>query len=145
MKTLVRSVVLLFFFALAITACSKSGSGGGGGGGTPTAEENLVIAIDPDPGSSTTPVKTTGPTYNFNILIQSAMPPQGVDVKVKFTRDLNGSIISPNDYTFNPVTSSIPVTLSNIPVGEVGTVTITVTSKSKPSNTVTKTFKLVRK
>ncbi|ANE52190.1 hypothetical protein [Flavisolibacter tropicus] len=145
MKTLIRSVVVLFFFALAIAACSKPSSGGGGGGGGSTTEENLVIAIDPDPGSSTTPVKVTGATYNFNIVIKSAVPARGVDVKVKFTRDLNGNIIAPNDYTFDPSTTSIPVTISNIPAGEIGTVTITVTSKSKPTNTVTQTFKLVKK
>jgi hypothetical protein len=146
MKTLIRSVVILFFFALAIIACSKPGSSeGGSGGGISTSEENLVISIDPDPGSSTTPVKATGATYNFTILIKSAPPPRGVDVKVKFTRDLNGSIITPNDYTYDPSTTSIPVTISNIPAGEVGTVTITVTSKSKPTNTITQSFKLLRK
>lgn len=146
MKALIRSVVVLFFFALAIAACSKPGTGGeGGGGSTSTTEENLVINIDPDPGSSTTPVKVTGATYNFNILIKSAPPARGVDVKVKFTRDLNGSIITPNDYSYDPSTTSVPVTISNIPAGEIGTVTVTVTSKSKPTNTITQTFKLVKK
>lgn len=145
MKTFIRTVVVLFFFALAITACTKPGGSEGGGGSRPSNEENLVITIDPDPGSATTPVKVSGPTYNFTVQINSTPPARGVDVKIKYTRDLNGSIIAPNDYTYNPSTTSVPVTITNIPAGEIGTVTVTVTSKSKPTNTVTQSFKLVKK
>ncbi|HYH16174.1 MAG TPA: hypothetical protein VD794_13190 [Flavisolibacter sp.] len=144
MKTALRSTLLLIFFALSIIACSKSGSGGGGEI-PPPEDENLVVKITPDPGSSTTPVKANGPTYNFNIVIESKIPADGVEVKVKFTKDLDGTVIPPNDYTSSSRTTPIPITISNLTVGEVGTVTVLVTSKTKPSNKVTKTFRLVRK
>jgi hypothetical protein len=131
-----------------MAACSKSS--GGSGGGTPPpppppAEQNLAVSITPDPGSPTTPVKATGASYPFNVVVTSTMPTLGVEVKVHFRRDSDGTLIANNDYTFNSLNSTIPVTISNMPLNEVGTVTIQVTSKSKATNTITKTFKLVRK
>lgn len=147
MKTLLRSFILLSFFAWVIAACSKP-SGGNGGGGTPppTAEENLVVSLNPDPGSTTTPVRSTSPTYTISVVIQSKMPSLGVEVKWTYKKDSDGTIISSNTSTPIVATAS-PITLNitNLPLNEVGTVEIVVTSRAKPTNTVTKTFKLVRK
>ena len=141
MKAAIKlSFVLLFI--LFQYSCEKSG---GSDGGTPTpAEENLVITLDPEPGSTTTPVRVTGATYTFNVVVQSAMPPQGVDVKTEFKKDSDGTTIFQNT-TSSATNKTIPVTINNIPLNEQGTVTVTVTSKSKASNTVSRTFKLLRK
>jgi len=147
MKTIIRSFLLLSLFAWIISACSKS-SGGSGGGGTPppAAEENLVIALNPDPGSTTTPVRSTSASYSINVVIQSKMPSLGVEVKWTYKKDSDGSIISSN--TSSPIVataSPVAITITNLPLNEVGTVEIEVTSRSKPTNKATKSFKLVRK
>jgi len=137
MKQVIKLSALLFFMAFALVNCGKNGED------TPTpAESNLVISLDPDPGSSTTPVKATGATYSFNVVIKSAVPPQGVTVKVDYVKDSGGSVFSETKTSTNATTS---FTITNIPFNEVGTVTVVVTSISKPSNTATQTFKLVRK
>lgn len=122
-------VPFLFFY------CSKKG------GTTTGQEENLIIAIDPDPGSAV--AKALGASYEVKLTIQSKMPPQGVDVTVVYKKDSDNSII----FSQALQTSSSPLTLTinNVPFNDVGTVTIEVKSKSKPANTASKTFKLVRK
>ncbi|ANE51470.1 hypothetical protein [Flavisolibacter tropicus] len=137
MKQVIKLSALLFFMAFALVNCGKSSDDT-----TTPAESNLVISLDPDPGSSTTPVKATGSTYSFNVVIKSAVPPQGVTVKVDYVKDSGGSVFSETKTSTNATTS---FTITNIPFNEVGTVTVVVTSISKPSNTATQTFKLVRK
>ncbi len=113
-------------------------------GGTPPppqpVEENLVIALDPDPGSTT--VKSLGASYDFKVIIQSKMPAQGVSVNVSYKKDSDNSVIF--SQTLESTTTPVSVTVNNI-TADVGTVTVTVTSKSKPANTATRTFKLVLK
>ena len=145
MKTIVRSFLLLSFFAWVIAACSKSSGGNGGGTPPPVAEENLVVALNPDPGSTTTPVRSTSATYSINVVIQSKMPSLGVEVKWTYKKDSDGSLISGSSNPITATASPVTVTITNLPLNEVGTVEIVVTSRAKPSNTVTKTFKLVRK
>ena len=104
-------------------------------------EQNLVVALEPEPESAL--VKTFSTTYNFNVLIQSLMPRQGVTISVEYRQDSDNSVVFSRNYA--TTTSPQPVTITNIPFNEVGTVTVTVTSVTKSDNTVTKTFKLVRK
>lgn len=139
MKQAIKLSVLLFFMAFALVNCGK------GGDDTPStpAEANLAISLDPDPGSTTTPVKATGSTYTFNVVIKSAVPPQGVTIKVDYVKDNGGAVVFSETKTSTNATTSF--TITNIPFNEVGTVTVLVTSVSKPSNTATQTFKLVRK
>lgn len=104
-------------------------------------EQDLIVALDPDSGSAI--ARTLGTTYDFNVLVQSAMPPQGVTVSVVYRQDIDNAVVFSQNYT--ATTSPQPVRITNIPFNEVGTVTLIVTSKGEPDNTVTKTFKLVRK
>ncbi len=128
-------ILILAIGLIVITACSKKG-------GTSTQqEENLVVVIDPDPGSTT--ARALGSTYDFKIVLQSKMPAQGVEITVTYRKDSDNSIIF--SQTLTTSNASTNVTINNVPLTDVGTVTVTVTSKSKPSNTVTKTFKLARK
>jgi hypothetical protein len=140
MKAALKLTAVLLFILFQYS-CGKSG----GGDDNPTPpEENLVITLDPDPGSTTTPVRVSSATYTLNVVIQSAMPPQGVDVKWDYKKDSDGSIISQSTAS-SATNKTIPVTITNLPQNEQGTVTITVTSKTKATNTASKTFKLVRK
>ena len=123
---------------LSIASCSKGSSGGED---TPASQEaNLIISFNPSPAGGLN--QTMGATYTFNVVVQSAMPAQGVTIKVDYVKDSGGLVFS---QTQTSTAASIPVTINSIPFNEVGTVTVVVTSVSKPSNTVTRTFKLVRK
>ncbi len=137
MKNMIKIFALVVFLACCFTDCGKKG------GTNPPAptEENLVIALNPDPG--TTVVKSLGTTYDFQVVIQSKMPAQGVEITVVYRKDSDNSIIF--SQTYQVTTSPLNVTITNVPQNEIGTVTVTVTSKSKPTNTASKTFKLTRK
>jgi hypothetical protein len=133
----IRSLFLMIAASLALfsTACND-------GGNTPTeVEENLVIGIDPDPGTSI--ATALGATYTFKVAISSKMPSQGVEVTTTYRKDSDNSVVF--SQTLQATSTPINVTITGIPFNEVGTVTVEVKSKSKPANTATKTFKLVRK
>ena len=133
----IKTFALLFPFV--IISCSRGG--GDNPPPPPPAEENLVIGIDPDPGA--VGAKALGATYDFKLLITSKMPEKGVEGTVVFRKESDNSLLSSQ----NIQTSATPlnIAVSNIAINEVGIVTIDVKSKSKPSNTATKTFKLSRK
>lgn len=133
MKLLIKTL-FVSLFAVWLSSCY-------GGLGEGIGEQNLVVALDPDAGS--TLVKTFGTTYDFKVLVKSTMPPQGVTVSVVYRQDIDNAVVFSQNYT--TTTSPLNVTITNIPFNEVGTVTVIVTSKSKTDNTVSKTFKLVRK
>ncbi len=139
MNFIIKSFLVLFLFSILLsTACNDKG-----GGTTPPTpgEENLVISIEPDPG--TTVVKALGTTYDFRVNITSKIPTQGVTITVTFKRDSDNTTLF--SQTLQSTTTPVNITISNITQNEVGTVTVTVTSKSKSSNTATKSFKLTRK
>mgnify|MGYP006964480549 CR=1 FL=1 len=123
---------------LLIISCS---TGSGDNPPPPAAEENLVISIDPDPGAAG--AKALGATYDFKVLITSKMPEKGVEGTVVFRKESDNSLL----FSQNIQTSTTPlsIAINNISINEVGIVTIDVKSKSKPSNTAAKTFKLSRK
>lgn len=138
-----KSLNLLYSLLIALFCFSACGKGGSDDNTPPpaAAEENLVVSIDPDAGG--TIAKALGASYDFKVVVSSKMPAQGVDVSVTYKKDADGAVVFSQNLqtTFSPLN----VTINNIPFNEVGTVTVVVTSKSKAANTVTKTFKLVRK
>jgi|SRR5687767_1269302 hypothetical protein len=137
MKFIASIFLFVLFIAIGTTACKKGGS-------TPnpptTTEENLVIALDPDPGTTT--IKALGTSYDFKVIIQSKMPANGVTINITYRKDADNSVISSQNLESS--TTPVSVTVNNI-TAEVGTVTVTVTSKTKGTNTATKSFKLVKK
>ena len=136
MKFIASIFLFILFITIGATACKK-----GSTPKPPTAtEENLVIAIDPDPGATT--IKAFGTSYDFKVIIQSKMPANGVSINITYRKDADNTVIS--SQTLESSTTPVSVTINNI-TAEVGTVTVTVTSKSKGTNTATKSFKLVKK
>ncbi|HEX2536239.1 MAG TPA: hypothetical protein VHK69_21005, partial [Chitinophagaceae bacterium] len=104
-------------------------------------EANLTITLTPDVGA--TIAKALGTTYDVRVNITSAMPPQGVEVTVIYKKDSDNSVVF--SQTQRSSANQINFTITNIPFNEVGTVTVTAKSVSKPSNTATASFKLTRK
>ncbi len=138
MKLILKTLLFLSVIAATVPFCGKKG--GTPAPPPPPAEENLVIALDPDPGSTT--VKSFGASYEFKVIIQSKMPAQGVSINISYRKDSDNSVIF--SQTLESTTTPVSITVNNI-TADVGTVTVTVTSKTKPANTATKTFKLVLK
>lgn len=134
-----KLLAFAFILTLLIVSCSKGG--GSNPPPPPPAEENLSIGIDPDPGS--VGAKSLGASYEFKLLIKSKMPAQGIEGTVVFRKESDNSVLSSQ----NIQTSVTPlsITIANIALNEIGIVTIEVKSKSKPTNTANKAFKLSRK
>jgi hypothetical protein len=136
MKLLIKTGVVLFLSLLLIN-CGKDSSIETGG----SPEQALQVSLDPTPTSSLVRIFST--SYDFKVSIESRMPAQGVDISVVYRQDSDNTVVFSQNYA--TMTSPQNVTITNIPFNEVGTVTVVVTSKTRSTNTATKTFKLVRK
>ena len=60
-----------------------------------------------------------------------------------YRKDSDNTVIF--SQTLQTTSSPVNFTVTQIPLNEIGTVTVEVKSKSKPTNVATKSFKLVRK
>jgi hypothetical protein len=127
-------VVILFTLCI---SCSKNNSGSG----TTTDEENLQIAINPDPAGSL--VKALSDTYTFDLIIKTRMPPQGVDVTVTCKKDLDNSVVF--SQALQTSTTPLQVTIKNLTTNDVCTATINVQSRSKTTNNASLSFKVAKK
>jgi len=131
------SLVIIFITG----SCSSKGGGGGGGGGT--TEANLAVTLNPPVGTS----QPAAPQADFplTVSITSTMPPQGVTIDVSAKKD-DGSGAAPFFTESRSSTSSNNnFTITGTPVGVVCLTTVTVTSKSKPTNTWSGTYRYSRK
>ncbi len=129
-----------FFLALAGTvACSKKHNGNGPD--VKPQEQGLVLKLDGV--SESTPTAAPGETYGFSVGVTSAMPAEGVTVKVTVTT-ISGTDV-PQPAIPPQTTAPINITLVGLPDLKTCNVTITITSQSDPRNTVTKTFQITNK
>src|SRR5215217_4090303 len=101
----------------------------------PEEEAALVVSLDPVPVS---PVRALGTSYDFKVKVDSKMPAQGVSVQVDYRKDSDNSSLFSQTYT--TTTTPLNVSVQGIPFNQVGAVTVVVTSKTKATNTVAKTF-----
>jgi len=138
-----KRALLQFFIVpaiiLSIGSCSDKGGGGGGGGGT--TEANLAVTLNPPAGST----QPAAPQVDFplTVSITSTMPPQGVTIDVKAAPD--GSATNFFTETRSSTTANNNFTITGTPTGVVCVTTVTVTSKSKPANTWTGSYRYTRK
>jgi hypothetical protein len=142
------SIIALSAIVLSFAGCSK---GGDSPSPTPTpppvviTESDIAFRVDVSGTevnySTVFPVVGTSQALNANIT--STLPKDGVtiDISVKKKSD-NAVVFSTN---LSSSTASNPVTVTGLTGGTLCFATIVVTSKSKPSNTSTKTFELVAK
>ena len=136
-----KKILLQFFIVPAIIfgigSCSDKGGGGGGNGD----EANLVVTLNPPAGST----QPAAPQIDFplTVSITSTMPPQGVTIDVKAAPD--GSATNFYTETKSATTPTTPFTITGTPTGVVCVTTVTVTSKTKPANTWTGSYRYTRK
>ena len=124
---------------LGIGSCSDKGGGGGGGGGG--GEANLAVTLNPPAGST----QPAAPQVDFPITVSitSTMPPQGVTIDVKAAPD--GSTTNFFTESRSSTTPNNNFTITGTPTGVVCVTTVTVTSKTKATNTWTGSYRYTRK
>lgn len=104
-------------------------------------EENIAFTIDPDPGSGT--ASASSGTYTFNVNVSSKVPSAGVKVDLTTKKDADNFLL--DSKTVESSTASIAISTGTLAAGTLYNISVVVTSKSKASNTATKTFKVARK
>ena len=107
----------------------------------PPVEENLVFSIDPDPGASN--AIANAENYSFTVKISSKLPSLGVKIDINTKKESDNTVIE--NKSIESSTADISISTGKLVVGTVYIVKVTVTSKSKSTNTVSKEFKVARK
>ena len=143
--------ILLVALPFMLLACSK----GGDSTPTPTPTPTPVVVNEADitfkveiPASTeidyTKIYGAIGGSQAINVNITSALPKDGVTIDVKVTKDLDNTSVFTNNISSTTAASNA-FTISSLSPGVLSTATIVVTSKTKTSNTATKTFKIAAK
>jgi len=85
-----------------------------------------------------------GGTQSINVNVTSALPADGVTIDVKVTKDVDNTSVFTNNITSKTAASNA-ITINSLSPGVLSTATVIVTSKTKSTNTATKTFKIAAK
>ncbi len=136
-----KSAFLFVGLVSMLLSCSKKESTPTPPPPPPPAEENLVFSIDPDPGTSTGVANAEN--YNFAVKISSKLPTSGVRLDLTTKKESDNSTV--DSKSIESSTSDISVSTGKLVVGTVYIVKVTLTSKSKSTNTASKEFKIARK
>src|SRR6187401_2215689 len=138
MKKILLQLFIVPAIILGIGSCSDKGGGGGGGG---TTEANLAVTLNPPVGSSQPAAPQTD--FPLTVSITSTMPAQGVTIDLKAAPD--GSATNFFTETRSSTTANNNFTITGTPTGVVCVTTVTVTSKTKATNTVILSYRYTRK
>jgi hypothetical protein len=134
--------VFLIVIIFSLFACSKKETPSPPTPPPPTpTEENLVFSIDPDPGAGN--AIANAENYAFTVKVSSKMPSLGVKLDLSTKKESDNTMV--DSKSIESSTADIPVTTGKLVVGTVYIVKVTVTSKSKSTNSVSKEFKVARK
>lgn len=143
-----NSIITLCFIVLTLIGCSK---GGDSPVPTPTpppvviTESDIVFKVDiaGTEVNYTTVFPVIGTTQLINANITSTLPKDGVTIDISVKKKLDNTVV----FTTNLSSSaaSNPVTVTGLVPGVLCIASVTVTSKSKATNTSLKTFELAAK
>ena len=144
-----HSIIALSFFVLAFTGCSKGGDSPAPTPPTPppvvVTEADIVFKVDVA-GSEVnynTVFAVVGTSLAMNANITSTLPKDGVTVDVTVKKKLDNTTVFTSNLSSSA--ASNPVTVTGLTAGVLCVATVTVTSKSKATNTSIKTFELAAK
>jgi hypothetical protein len=142
-----NSIIALSFFICAFAGCSKGGDSPAPTPPTPPPVAEADIAFRVDIAGSEVNYNTVFPVVGTSLIlnanITSTLPKDGVTVDVTVKKKLDNTTV----FTTNLSSSaaSNPVTVTGLTAGVLCVATVTVTSKSKATNTSIKTFELAAK
>ena len=140
--------ILLVAISFMFMACSK-------GGDSPTPTPPPVVVVPETDLAFKVEIASTeidytkiygaiGGSQAINVNITSTLPKDGVTIDVKVTKDADNSAVFNNNITSTTAASNA-ITISSLSPGVLSTATVVVTSKTKSTNTATKTFKIAAK
>jgi hypothetical protein len=144
-----NSVIALSFIVLSFAGCSK-----GGDSPTPTpptpppvviVESDIAFKVDVAGAelNYSTILPVVGATVAINANITSTLPKDGVTIDISVKKKSDNTVVFATNLSSSA--ASNPVTVTGLTAGTLCVATIIVTSKSKASNTSTKTFELAAK
>jgi hypothetical protein len=143
-----NSVIALSFIVLSFAGCSK---GGDSPAPTPTpppvviTESDIAFKVDVAGAelNYSTILPVVGATVAINANITSTLPKDGVTIDISVKKKSDNTVVFATNLSSSA--ASNPVTVTGLTAGTLCVATIIVTSKSKASNTSTKTFELAAK
>ena len=144
-----NSIIALSFIVLSFAGCSK-----GGDSPTPTpptpppvviTESDIAFKVDVAGAelNYSTILPVVGATVAINANITSTLPKDGVTIDISVKKKSDNTVVFATNLSSSA--ASNPVTVTGLTAGTLCVATIIVTSKSKASNTSTKTFELAAK
>jgi hypothetical protein len=143
------SIIAFAFSVFFLAGCSK-----GGDSPTPTpptpppvvvTESDIVFKVDVAGAevNYSTVFPVVGTTLLINANITSTLPKDGVTIDVTVKKKLDNSVVFTSN--ISSAAASNPFTVTGLTAGVLCVATVTVTSKSKATNTALKTFELASK
>lgn len=138
MNRIIRSMLFSSLFIMSTVAC-----GGGGDDDPQPGEADLAITTSP-PINGQQESPAVGPDFPLSVTVTSTMPPQGVKIEVSARTDVSGSAPFYTEVK-NTSTKTTNFTITNTPQATTCRLTVTVSSVSKPSNSVTGFYLYSRK
>jgi hypothetical protein len=144
-----KGILAFSFFILAFAGCSKGGDSPAPTPPTPppvvVTEADIVFKVDVA-GSEVnynTVFPVVGTSLILNANITSTLPKDGVTIDVSVKRKSDNTVVFATNLSSSA--ASNPVTVTGLAAGTLCVATVTVTSKSKATNTALKTFELASK
>jgi hypothetical protein len=122
--------ITLFSFVLLVLCCNDKDNW--------EPEEALRISTD-----ATSYMILSGPELDLTVQIESKMPPNGVNIQIRVTEELTGSVVSLRSEYANQ--RAVPLKITSIPRQVICVCTITVVSKGDQSNQAAASFRVAYK
>ena len=142
-----NSIIALSFFICAFAGCSKGGDSPAPTPPTPVVVTEADIVFKVDVAGSEVNYNTVFPVVGTSLIlnanITSTLPKDGVTVDVTVKKKLDNTTVFTSNLSSSA--ASNPVTVTGLTAGVLCVATVTVTSKSKATNTSIKTFELAAK
>ena len=85
-----------------------------------------------------------GGAQDINVNVTSTLPKDGVTIDVKVTKDSDNTAVFNKNISSNTAATNA-ISINSLSPGVLSTATVVVTSKTKRTNTATKTFKIAAK
>ena len=145
------NIIVLIFLVLSFAGCSK---GGDSPAPTPTpptpppvvvVESDIVFKVDVAGAevNYSNILAVVGTSQLLNVNITSTLPKDGVTIDVTVRKKLDNTVVFTSNISSSA--ASNPFTVTGLTAGVLCVATVTVTSKSKATNTSLKTFELAAK
>jgi len=151
------SIIVLCFMVVSIAGCSKGGDSGSTTPPTPNpptpnppvviteSDITFVVKIDNAEVNYNGIFAVVGTSVTIDANITSTMPKDGVEIEITVKNKLDDKVVVFTEKPPTSKTASNPVTIKGLKPGVHCVATVKVTSISKASNTVTRTFDLAAK